>query len=89
MDAMAVSWIFLIGLAVIGLLLIGGLVAIIALLINPNTRVAGIVLLLIVVLAVIMVGAAGFYFVLDADGPNPMPQPVAFEQAQALTLHTA
>ena len=83
---MAVDWAFLIVLAVVGLLLLGGLVAIIALLINPKTRVVGIVLLAIVVLAIAMVGAVGFYHMLDA--PMPVPQAVAVEQVQTLTFHT-
>ncbi|MEE8452110.1 MAG: hypothetical protein V3R99_09355 [Thermoguttaceae bacterium] len=77
---------FWIVLAVVGLLLLGGLVAIIALLINPKTRVAGIVLLAIVVLAVVLVGGAGLYLMLDA--PVPAPQAMAVGLAYPLTFHT-
>jgi hypothetical protein len=67
MPSMGVDFSFfaLIVLALVGLLLLGGLVAIIALLINPKTRVVGLVLLAIVVLAVVMVGAAAFLHMFD------------------------
>ena len=76
----------LIVLVLVGLLLLGGLAAIIALLINPNTRVVGIVLLAIVlvVLTVALVGSATLWFVLDESEPLVM----AVEQVGQLSFHT-
>jgi len=65
------SFLSLIVLAFGGLLVVGVLAAIVALLVNPKTRVVGVVLLAIVVLGVALIGGAAFLY-LFLDAPTPV-----------------